>query len=149
MAPLFLLFFSWFLVVAKEKDHRTKNTHKKTSTPHSRFKQVSPLFFLLWPLCLHLQWAPCQMVHTPSPPVVAPLGDDERRLRAFRRYVLWHSKMEVAAALHQTSGIAFTTAHSSTPAVDPIAPRVVGSLPPVEEFALPVFFQVHQAVCCR
>ena len=53
--------------------------------------------------------------------------------------------MEVAAALHHTSGMrASTTAHSSTPAVDPSAPRVVGSLPPVEEFALPVFYQVHQ-----
>ena len=73
------------------------------------------------------------MVHTPSPPVVAPPGD------------VWHSKMEVAAALQHTSGMrASTTAHSSTPAVDPIAPRVVGSLLPVEEFALPVFYQVHQ-----
>ena len=27
----------------------------------------------------------------------------QRRLRAFRRFVLWHSKMEVAAALHHTS----------------------------------------------
>ena len=49
----------------------------------------------------------------------------QRRLRAFRRYVLWHSKMEVAAALHHT------------------APRVVGSLPPVAEFAGPVYGQVH------
>ena len=45
--------------------------------------------------------------------------------------------MEVAAALHHTSGMrASTTAQS--------APRVVGSLPPVEEFSLPVFYQVHQ-----
>ena len=69
----------------------------------------------------------------------------QRRLRAFRRYVLWHSKMEVAAALHHTSGMrASTTAQFSTTAVDPSAPRVVGSLPPVEEFSLPVFYQVHQ-----
>ena len=61
----------------------------------------------------------------------------QRRLRAFRRCVLWHSKMEVATALHHTSGMrASTTAQS--------APRVVGSLPPVEEFSLPVFDQVHQ-----
>ena len=53
--------------------------------------------------------------------------------------------MEVAAALHHSSGMrASTTAHFSTPAVDPNAPRVVGSLPPVEEFSLPVFYQVHQ-----
>ena len=32
----------------------------------------------------------------------------------------------------------------STTAVDPYAPRVVGSLPPVEEFTGPVFDQVHQ-----
>ena len=61
----------------------------------------------------------------------------QRRLRAFRRYVLWHSKMEVAAALHHTSGLRRT-------AVEPSTPFVVGSLPPVEEFALPVFYQVHQ-----
>ena len=69
----------------------------------------------------------------------------QRRLRAFRRYVLWHSKMEVAAALHHTSGMrASTTAQFSTTSVDPSAPRVVGSRPPVEEFTLPVFYQVHQ-----
>ena len=32
----------------------------------------------------------------------------------------------------------------STTAVDPSAPRVVGSLPPVEEFTVPVYDQVHQ-----
>ena len=61
----------------------------------------------------------------------------QRRLRAFRRYVLWHSKMEVATALHHTSGLRRT-------AVEPSTPFVVGSLPPGEEFALPVFYQVHQ-----
>ena len=45
--------------------------------------------------------------------------------------------MEVAAALHHTSGMrASTTAQSAS--------RVVGSLPPVEEFSLPLFYQVHQ-----
>ena len=38
----------------------------------------------------------------------------QRRLRAFRRFVLWHSKMEVAAA------------QFSSTAVEPIAPRVGG-----------------------
>ena len=52
----------------------------------------------------------------------------QRRLRAFRRYVLWHSKMEVAAALHHTSGLRRTAVETSTP-------FVVGSLPPAEEFA--------------
>ena len=58
----------------------------------------------------------------------------QRRLRAFRRFVLWHSKMEVAAALHHSSGLRTSTA----------ALRVVGSLPPAEEFTRPVFGHVHQ-----
>ena len=58
----------------------------------------------------------------------------QRRLRAFRRFVLWHSKMEVAAALHHSSGLRTSTA----------ALRVVGSLPPAEEFSRPVFGHVHQ-----
>ena len=58
----------------------------------------------------------------------------QRRLRAFRRFVLWHSKMKVAA----------TTAQFSSTAVEPIAPRVVGSLLPVEEFTGPVHDHVHQ-----
>ena len=61
----------------------------------------------------------------------------QRRLRAFRQFVLWHSKMEIAAALHHTSGLRST-------AVEPSAPHVVGSLPPVEEFSGPVYDQVHQ-----
>ena len=77
------------------------------------------------------------MVNTPSLLVVAPLGDDDRRLRAFRRFVLWHSKMEIAAALHNTSGLRST-------AVEPSAPYVVGSLPAFEEFSGPVYDQVHQ-----
>ena len=69
----------------------------------------------------------------------------QRRLRAFRRFVLWHSKMEVAAALHHTSGIrTSTTAQFSSSAVEPFAPRVVGFLPPVEKFTVPVYDQVHQ-----
>ena len=51
----------------------------------------------------------------------------QRRLRAFRR----------SAALHHTSGLRST-------AVEPSAPYVVGSLPPVEEFSGPVYDQVHQ-----
>ena len=69
----------------------------------------------------------------------------QRRLRAFRRFVLWHSKMEVAAALHHSSGLrTSSTAQFSSTAVEPIAPRVVGSLPPVGEFSAPVYDQVHQ-----
>ena len=69
----------------------------------------------------------------------------QRRLRAFRRFVLWHSKMEVAAALHHTSGLrTSTTTQFSSTAVEPIAPRVVGSLPPAAEFTRPVYDQVHQ-----
>ena len=53
----------------------------------------------------------------------------KRRLRAFRRFVLWHSKMEVAAALHHSSGLrTSTTAQFSSTAVEPIAPRVVDPL---------------------
>ena len=64
----------------------------------------------------------------------------QRRLSAFRRSVLWHSKMEIAAALHHTSGMrTSTTAHFSSTAVEPFAP-----LPPVEKFTVPVFDQVHQ-----
>ena len=69
----------------------------------------------------------------------------QRRLRAFRRLVLWHSKMEVAAALHHTSGRrTSTTPQFSSTAVEPIAPRVVDPLPPIEEFTGPVYDQVHQ-----
>ena len=45
--------------------------------------------------------------------------------------------MEIAAPLHHTSGLLST-------AVEPSAPYVVGSLPPVEEFSGPVYDQVHQ-----
>ena len=69
----------------------------------------------------------------------------QRRLRAFRRFVLWHSKMEVAAALHHSSGLrTSTTAQFSSTAVEPIAPRVVGSLLPAEEATGPVYDHVHQ-----
>ena len=85
------------------------------------------------------------MVNTPSLPVGVPLGDDDRRLRAFRRFVLWHSKMELAAALHHTSGRrTSTTPHFSSTAVEPIAPRVVDPLPPIEEFTVPVYDKVLQ-----
>ena len=127
--------------------HNTPDTTTHTAhthhTHHTRFKQVSP--FLLWPVCLHLQWAPCQMVHTPPPPVGAPLGDDDRGVFvAFRRFVLWHSKMEVAAALHHTSRPrTSTTSQFSSTAVEPIAPRVVVPLPHIGEFPGPVYDQVH------
>ena len=69
----------------------------------------------------------------------------QRRLRAFRRFVLWRSKMEVAAALHHSSGLRTSSAAQfSSTAVEPIAPRVVGSLPPAEEFTRPVYGHVHQ-----
>ena len=69
----------------------------------------------------------------------------QRRLRAFRRFVLWHSKMEVAAALHHTSGRrTATTPQFSSTAVEPIAPRVVVPLPPIEEFPGPVYNLLHQ-----
>ena len=58
------------------------------------------------------------MVNTPSPPVLAPLGGDDRRLRAFRRYVLWHSKMEMAAALHHTSRQRTSTTTAATQTVN-------------------------------
>ena len=53
--------------------------------------------------------------------------------------------MEVAAALHHTSGqrTSTTTQFSST-AVEPIAPRVVDPLLPIEEFTGPVYDPVHQ-----
>ena len=37
-----------------------------------------------------------------------------KRLRAFRRYVLWHSKMEIAAALHHTSRQRTSTTTAAT-----------------------------------
>ena len=68
----------------------------------------------------------------------------QRRLRAFRRYVLWHSQMEVAAALHQTSGLRTSSTAAATQSVNfasaPVA--VVGSLPPCEVVAAPVFDHV-------
>ena len=38
----------------------------------------------------------------------------QRRLRAFRRYVLWHSKIEIAAALHHTSRQRTATIEAAT-----------------------------------
>ena len=53
--------------------------------------------------------------------------------------------MEVAAALHHSSGLrTSTTAQFSSTAVEPFAPRVVGSLPSVGEFTVPVYGQVHE-----
>ena len=55
-----------------------------------------------------------------------------------------HSKMEVAAALHHTSGLRTSSTAAATQSVDfasaPVA--VVGSLPPCEVFAAPVFDHV-------
>ena len=86
----------------------------------------------------------------------------QRRLRAFRRFVLWHSKMEVAAALHHSSGLRtsgpvydqvhkeqFAAGEMSENLVEiPVVqeqvivqaiPEVVDSLPLVEEFTGPGF----------
>ena len=38
----------------------------------------------------------------------------QRRLRAFRRFVLWHSKMEIAAVLHHTSRQRTSTTAAAT-----------------------------------
>ena len=38
----------------------------------------------------------------------------QRRLRAFCRFVLWHSKMEIAAALHHTSRLRTSTTSAAT-----------------------------------
>ena len=90
----------------------------------------------------------------------------QRRLRAFRRFVLWHSKMEVAAALHHSSGLRtsgpmydqvhqeqFAAGEMSENLVGiPVAqeqvivqafPVVVGSLSPAEQFTGPVYYQAH------
>ena len=61
------------------------------------------------------------MVNTPSLPVVAPHGDDDRDLRSFRRYILWHSKIEIAAAIHHTSRLRTSTTIAATQTVN-IAP---------------------------
>ena len=42
----------------------------------------------------------------------------QRRLRAFRRYVLWHSKMEIAAAIHHTSRQRTSTTTAATQTVN-------------------------------
>ena len=42
----------------------------------------------------------------------------QRRLRAFRRYVLWHSKMEIAAAIHHTSRQRTPTTTAATQTVN-------------------------------
>ena len=115
-----------------------KLTENMSITHHTRFKQVSPFVLSV----VTRMFAPSVGTMTNGAHAFATSGGPDwrrrqRRLRAFRRYVLWHSKMEVAAALHHTSGMrASSTAQS--------APRVVGSLPPAEEFSLPVFYQVHQ-----
>ena len=77
------------------------------------------------------------MVNTPLPPVVAPPGDADRDV---------FSKMEIAAALHHTSGLRTSSTAAATQSVDfaSVPAAVVGSLPPCEVFAAPVFDQVHQ-----
>ena len=70
-----------------------------------------------------------------------------RRQRVLVPFVrlFWHSMREVAAALHHTSGLrTSTTRQFSSTAVEPIAPRVVDPLPPIEKFTGPVYDQVHQ-----
>ena len=70
----------------------------------------------------------------------------QRRLRAFRRYVLRHSKMEIAAALHHTSGLRTSSTAAATQSVNfaSVPAAVVGSLLPCEVSAAPVFDQVRQ-----
>ena len=38
--------------------HNHHHHHNHNHHHHPRFKQVSPFVLLLWPVCLHLQWAP-------------------------------------------------------------------------------------------
>ena len=123
--------------------NRVPNNNNNHNNP--RFKQVSPYVFSV----VARMFAPSVGTMMNGEHAFATSGGTswrrrQRRLRAFRRFVLWHSKMEVAAALHHTCGLrtSSTTQFSST-AVEPIAPVVV-SLPPVEEFTGPVYDQVHQ-----
>ena len=76
------------------------------------------------------------MVNTPSLLVVAPLGDDDRDVFVpfaglFSGIPRWRLRLRFTIPLDCT-------------AVEPSAPYVVGSLPPVEEFSGPVYDQVHQ-----
>ena len=65
----------------------------------------------------------------------------QRRLRAFRRYVLWYSKMDVAAAIHHTSRQRTSTTTAATQTVNyasvPAAATyaATGSLPVIERVA--------------
>ena len=108
------------------------NTHPE-HTPHTPHKVQTGVAFLV----VARMFAPSVGAMSNGAHASASSGGTawrrrQRLLRAFRRYVLWHSKMEIAAALHHASGMRAS------------APRVVGSLPPAEEFSLPVFYQVYQ-----
>ena len=86
------------------------------------------------------------MVNTPSLPVVAPLGDDDRDVFVpfvglFSGILRWRWRLRFIIPLDVRTS---TTTQFSSTAVEPIAPRVVVSLPPVEEFVGPVYDQVHQ-----
>ena len=117
------------------KQHTTHNTH------HTRIKPGVAFLFVVARM-----FAPSVGTMMNGEHAFATSGGTawrrrQRRLRAFQRYVLWHSKMEVAAALHHTSGLrTSSTAAATQSASDPVA--VVGSLPPCEVFAAPVFDHV-------
>ena len=52
----------------------------------------------------------------------------QRRLRAFRRYVLWHSKVEIAAALLQNSRHRTSTTTAATQTVNCVFVSAVATL---------------------
>ena len=66
----------------------------------------------------------------------------QRCLRAFRRFVLWHSKMEIAAAIHHTSRLRTSTTIAATQTVNfaPVpaaAPDAATASVPVVEHVTP------------
>ena len=93
--------------------HTTHHTPHTTDTTHHTKAQTGVAFLSV----VALMFAPSVGAMMNGAHAFATSGGTawrrrQRRLRALRRYVLWHSKMEVAAALHHTSGSsASTTAH--------------------------------------
>ena len=81
--------------------HTHHHHHHHHPYHHPRFKQVSPFCFSV----VARMFAPSVGTMVDGEHAFATRGGTpwrrrQRRLRAFRRYVLWHSKMEIAAALH-------------------------------------------------
>ena len=120
----------------KWQEEKKEEESAKRSKRKARFKPGVAFFF-------------CSVVARMFAPSVGTMIDGEhaittsggtawrrrqRLLRAFRRYVLWHSKMEIAAAIHHTSRLRTSTTQTVNFASVPAAATyaATASVPVVE-----------------